>query len=78
MSKVSGLPFGQKSSNVYNPDCNIVVVLKRCEPELFHIFLKESYFPDFWKVSSLVPAFKNVGESSRAKKTAAQLVFFLS
>ena len=51
----------------------MVVVLKKCEPELFHIFLKESYFPDFWKV----PAFKNVGESSRAKKAAALLVFFL-
>ena len=30
--------------------------------------LKESYFPDCWKVSSVVPVFKNVGERSTAKK----------
>ena len=29
--------------------------------------LKESCFPDCWKVSSVVPAFKNVGENSTAK-----------
>ena len=56
------------------PDFIPVVVLKNCEPELlyiivelFNICLKESCFPDFWKVSSVVPVFKNVGESSTAK-----------
>ena len=46
-----------------------VVVLKNCEPELsyiiaklFNMFLKESCFPDCWKVSSVVPLFKNVGK----------------
>ena len=48
--------------------------LKNCEPELFYIltelfnkFLRESCFPDCWKVSSVVPVFKNVGERSTAK-----------
>ena len=29
--------------------------------------LKESCFPDCWKVSSMVPVFKNVGDRSTAK-----------
>ena len=56
------------------PDCISVVVLKNCEPELSYILaelfnkcLKESCFPDCWKVSSVVPVFKNVGERSTAK-----------
>ena len=56
------------------PDCIPVVVLKICEPELSYILaelfnkcLKESCFPDCWKVSSVVPVFKNVGERSTAK-----------
>ena len=51
-----------------------VVVLKNCEPELsyilaelFNMCLKESCFPDCWKVSSVVPEFKNVGERSTSK-----------
>ena len=50
------------------------MVLKNCEPELSYILaelfnkcLKESCFPDCWKVSSVVPVFKNVGERSTAK-----------
>ena len=45
-----------------------------CEPELsyilvefFNMCLKECCFPDCWKVSSVVPVFKNVGERSTAK-----------
>ena len=56
------------------PDCIPVVVLKNCEQELSHILaklfnkcLKESCFPDCWKVSSVVPVFKNVQERSTAK-----------
>ena len=56
------------------PDSNPVVVLKNCEFELSHIlaelfitYLKESCFLDCWKVSSVVPVFKNVGERSTAK-----------
>ena len=56
------------------PDFIPVVVLKNCGPELslilaelFSKCLKESCFPDFWKVSSVVPVFKNVGERSTAK-----------
>ena len=33
----------------------------------YHMHLKESCFPDCWKVSSVVPVFKNVGERSMAK-----------
>ena len=53
------------------PDYVPVVVLKNCEPELpyiltelFNICLKESYFPDCWKMSSVIPVFKNAMERS--------------
>ena len=62
------------SSKVSGPDYILVVVLKNCEPELsyikaelFNICLKESCFPDHWKVCSVVPVFKNVGGRSTAK-----------
>ena len=62
------------SSKASGPDCIPVVILKNCETELsyilaklFNICLKESCFPDCWKVSSVVPVFKNVGERSTAK-----------
>ena len=62
------------SSKASGPDCIPVVVLKNCEPELsyilaelFNMCLKESCFPDCWKVSSMVPVFKNVGGRSTAK-----------
>ena len=42
-----------------------MVVLKNCEPELSYIlaelfnkYLKESWFPDCWDVSLVVPVFK--------------------
>ena len=57
-------------SNAPSPDC----IRKNCEPELsyilaelFNMYLKESYFPDCWKVILVVPLFKNVGERSTAK-----------
>ena len=44
-----------------------MVVPKNCEPELSYILaelfnkcLKESCFPDCWKISSVVPVFKNL------------------
>ena len=53
ISKISGL------------DCISVVVPKKCWPEssyllfeLFNICLKDSYFPECWKVSSMGPVFK--------------------
>ena len=62
------------SSKASGPDCILVVALKNCELELsdildklFNICPKESCFPDCWKVSLVVPVFKNVGESSTAK-----------
>ena len=61
-------------SKASGPDCVPVVVLKNCEPELSYILvelfnkcLKASCFPDCWKVSSVVPVFKNVWERSTAK-----------
>ena len=71
------------SSKASGPDCIPVVVRKNCEPELsyilagvFNMCVKESCFPDCWKVSSMVPVFKNVGKRSFAK-TACLLLFFL-
>ena len=73
---IRNLDFSETSSV---PDC---MVLKNCEPELSSILaelvnkcLKESYFPDFWKVSLVVPVFKNVGERSTVKNYRP--VFFL-
>ena len=62
------------SSKVSGHNCIPVVVLENCEPELsFKLaelvkrFLKQPFLPDFWKVSLVVPVFKNVGERSAAK-----------
>ena len=62
------------SSKRSGPDCISVVFLKDCEPELsyilaelFNMCIKESCSPDCWKVSSVVPVFKNVRERSTAK-----------
>ena len=62
-------------SKASGPDCIPGVVLKNCEPklsyilaELFNKCFKKSCFPDCWKVSSVVPVFKNVGERSSTKK----------
>ena len=61
-------------SKASGPDCIPVMVLKNCQlelsymlAELFNKCLKESCFPDYWKVSSVVPLFKNVGERSTGK-----------
>ena len=71
------------SSKASGRGCIPVVVLKNCEPELsyilaklFNMCLKESCFPDCWKVSSVVPVFKNVGQMSTTKNY--YLVSFLS
>ena len=62
------------SSKASGPDGIPVAVLKNCEPklsyilaELFNMCLKEFSFLDCWKISSVVPVFKNVGERSTAK-----------
>ena len=62
------------SSKASGSECIPMVVLKNYEPELsyipaklFNIFLKEACFPDCWKVSSVGPVLKNVGERSTAK-----------
>ena len=54
-------------SKTSDPDCIPLVVLKNCElelsyilPELFNKCLKESCFTDCWKVSVVVPVFKNI------------------
>ena len=62
------------SSKASVPDCIAEVFLKNCDPEIsnilaefFKVSLKESCFPDCWKVSLVVPGFKNVAEWSSAK-----------
>ena len=62
------------SSKTSGPDCIPGVVLKNCEPELsyilakfFNMCLKESCFPDCWKISLVTLVFKNVGERSANK-----------
>ena len=57
------------SSKASVPEFIPVVVLKNCEPELSYVLaelfnkcLKESCFRDCWKVSLVVPVFKNVGD----------------
>ena len=61
-----------------------MVVLKNCEPQLlyilaqiFNMFVKEFCFPDCWKVSSVVPVFKNVGETSTAKNYCPVSLLFV-
>ena len=61
-------------TNIDFPDCIPLVVLKKWEPEfsyilaeLFRKYLKEPCFPDWWKVSSLIPVLENVEERSIAK-----------
>ena len=50
------------------PNCiPAVIELSYILVELFNICLKDSCFPVCWKVSSVVPIFKNVGERSTAK-----------
>ena len=68
-------------SKAYGPDCVPVVVLKNCEPEILYILaeifnkcLKESCFPDCWKVSLVVPVFKNVGGRSIISKVLEDFV----
>ena len=70
-------------SKASGPDYIPVVVLKNYELELSYILaelfnkcLKESCFPDCWKVSSVVPVFKNIGKRLLLKTTVL-LVFFL-
>ena len=62
-------------SSKSDPDYIPVVVLKICESELsfvlaelFNMCLKESFFQDSWKISSMVALFKNVGKRSVVKK----------
>ena len=61
-------------SKASGPDCVPVVVLKNCGlelsytlTELFNKCLKESCCPECWKVSSVVPVFKNTEERSTAE-----------
>ena len=61
-----------------------MVVVRNCEPNLSYILaelinkcLKQSCFPDCWRVSSLVPVFKNVGERSIAKSYDPVSVLFV-
>ena len=68
---------------IMNLDFIPVVVLKNCEPELSYILaelfnkcLKESCFPDCWKVSLLVLYLRMLGKGLQLKITTL-LLFFL-
>ena len=50
-----------KASGTCDPELSYILA------ELFNVCVKESCFPDSWKVSSVVPVFKNVGKRSTAK-----------
>ena len=70
-------------SKASGPNCIPVVVLKNCKPQfsyilakLFNKCLKESCFPDSWKVSSMVPYLRML-KKGLLLKTTALLVFFL-
>ena len=61
-----------------------MVVARNYEPklsymlaELLNKFWKQSCFPNSWKLSSLVPVFKNVGERSIAKNYDPVSVLFV-
>ena len=65
-------------------DCVSVVLLRNCEPELSDILaklfskcLKEPCFPHCWKVLSVVPVFKNVGERSKTKNCRPVSLLFV-
>ena len=67
---IINLDLSKASGFYYIP----AVVLKNCESELsyilaglFNMCLNESCFPGSWKISLVVPVFKNVGERSTAK-----------
>ena len=71
------------SSKSSGPDCIPVVVRKNGElelsyilAELFNMCLKESSFPDCWKVSSVVPVLRMLRKGLQLK-TATLLIFFL-
>ena len=71
------------SSKASGPDYIPVVILKNCEPELPYILaklfnkcLKESCFPDCWKVSSVVLVLRILGKRLQLKTTTL-LAFFL-
>ena len=65
------------------PDCISVVILNNFMPELlsilaklFNMCLKGFCFPDSWKVSSVVPVFKNVfGKGLQLKATSLLFLF---
>ena len=64
-------------SKASGPDFILWVVLKNCEPELSYILaqlfnkcLKESCFPDCWKVSSVVPVLRMLRKVLQLKTTS--------
>ena len=72
-------------SKASGPDCIPVVVLKNYKPELscilaefFNKCLKDSCFPNCWKISSVVPVFKNVGERSTVKNYSLLVLLVLA
>ena len=70
-------------SKASGSDCITVVLIKNSQPELsdilpelFNVCLKETFFPDCWKVLLVFPVFKMLEKGVRLKTTVL-LVFFL-
>ena len=58
---IMNLDLSKASGPDFEPELSYI------SAELFNKSLKESCFPDYWKVSSVASVFKNVGERSTAK-----------
>ena len=68
-------------SKASGPDCIPVLVLRNCEPEIFYILaelinncMKESCFPDCWKVSSMWSLYLKMLVKGLQLKSATLLV----
>ena len=73
-SQVASVISQLDSSKATGPDGIPVIVFQKCSPELspilsklFNKCLQEHSFPSCWKMSSVVPIFKNSGERSDAR-----------
>ena len=70
--KVVGIIVNLDINKASGPDRILVVVLKKCCPEissilsrLFNFYLAESIFPSSWKLAHVVSVFKSAGDKSQ-------------
>ena len=70
-SKLSDLCFPEEILTHCKPELSLVL------PGFFNICLKESCFPDYWKVSSVILILKNAGERCIKKKCCLVCLLFV-